>query len=263
MLRCGPYPVKVEALRRAAGRGILPIGMRESSQGTDGAGMEAERPAEPGIAQGTAPFSQGARIVIAVALAGIAVTTMIHLGMVFLHVAPSNTMSKNQKQTLDDWVYPEFEQNWKLFAPNPLQQNVHVHARAEIRKPDGSREMTGWVNLSAQDAKAIDHHPAPSHTQQNELRRAWDFYSNSHDNDHQAIGPRGELSEKYLRRIVMLRFGTELNGGTVKKIQVRGATTPVAPPSWSNEKIDLTTRYDEQPWWRIISADVPRGAGQK
>ena len=57
--------------------------------------------------------------------------------MVFLHVAPSNTVTKQHGTAIDDWIYPEFEQNWKLFAPNPLQQNIAVQVRAEVRTADG------------------------------------------------------------------------------------------------------------------------------
>ena len=58
--------------------------------------------------------------------------------MVFLHVAPSNTLSKEHAAAVNDYIYPEFEQNWKLFAPDPLQQNIHVEARADIRGPSGT-----------------------------------------------------------------------------------------------------------------------------
>lgn len=218
-----------------------------------------ERQSEEARGVGLEAMSLPARAVVAVAVAAVAVAVAVHLAMVFLHVAPPNTITKKHGQGVDDYVYPEFEQNWKLFAPNPLQQNIAVHARAKIAKDDGGTETTGWVNLSAMDGEAIDHNLAPSHIQQNELRRAWEFYSGAHDDKGKAVGLRGELSESYIKRIVMLRFGPELNGGTVERIQVRSATTPVRPPSWSNEKSDIKTDYRVQPWWQVGSADLPGG----
>jgi len=200
-----------------------------------------------------------ARIVVAVALGVVTVLVAVHLAMVFLHVAPSNTLSRQYGSAVDEYVYPEFEQNWKLFAPNPLQQNVAVHARAEVRRPDGTTERTGWVDLSAMDGEKIRGNPFPSHTVQNELRRAWDFFTGSHGDDNRPNGLRGELSEEYLRRIVMLRFGPELNGGEVRRVQVRSATTPVAPPPWSDEGIDTKTTYRVLPWWPVDSTDIPEG----
>ncbi|MEE1939481.1 DUF5819 family protein [Streptomyces sp. TRM 70361] len=209
--------------------------------------------------QGVMALPPPARIAVAIALGAVGVFVAVHLVMVFLHVAPSNTLSRQHGEVVEEYVYPEFEQNWKLFAPNPLQQNVAVHARAEVRKPDGATETTGWVDLTAMDVEEIRGNPVPSHTAQNELRRAWDFFTGSHDDQHQPNGVRGELSEEYLKRIVMLRFGPELNGGEVTRVQVRSATTPVAPPPWSDENTSTETTYRELPWWPVDRTDVPGG----
>ncbi|AXK33453.1 hypothetical protein DVA86_13135 [Streptomyces armeniacus] len=205
---------------------------------------------------GIAALSAPGRVTVAIAVAAVAVAVAVHVTMVFLHVAPENTLSKEHSETIDDYVLPEFEQNWKLFAPNPLQQNIHVHARAKVTKDDGSVETTGWVNLSAMDGENIRGNLLPSHTVQNELRRGWDFYTGSHDNEHRPVGLRGELSQAYMMRIVLERFGTELNGGTVDRIQLRSAVTRVAPPAWSDEKIDTKTEYRVLPWWSVGSDDL-------
>jgi hypothetical protein len=186
--------------------------------------------------------------------------------MVFLHVAPSNTVSKQYGRAVDSWIYPEFEQNWKLFAPNPLQQNIAVQARAEVRTADGGTRTTGWYDLSARDGADIDGNLLPSHTQQNELRRAWDFYVSAHDSENRPNGLRGQLSERYIRRIVVLRLSQEdgltADGKTavgkqptIARVQVRSRTTNVAPPPWSDEKVDPKPVYREVPWWTVTVAD--------
>lgn len=205
---------------------------------------------------GIAALSLPGRVAVGIAVAAVAVAVAVHGAMVFLHVAPDNTLSKEYASTVDDYIYPEFEQNWKLFAPNPLQQNIHVQARARVTKDDGATETTGWVDLSAMDADNIRGNPFPSHVVQNELRRAWSFYTDYHDDDGRPVGYRGQLSKKYMKRIVMLRFGSELNGGTVDRIQLRSATTRVAPPKWSDERIDTDTEYWVLPWWAVTSADL-------
>jgi hypothetical protein len=187
-------------------------------------------------------------------VAAVMVGVAVHLVMVFLHVAPQNTLSKQHSNLIADYIYPEFEQNWKLFAPNPLQQNIHVWARAEVRKDNGSTDTTGWVDLTAMDIASIRHSIAPSHTQQNELRRAWTFYSQTHGAQNKAIGMRGLLSEQYVRRIVEKRFGPRLNGGNVERVQVRTGTTAVAPPVWSGEKTDTRTSFQVLPWWTVSGA---------
>lgn len=219
-------------------------------------------PAEPRT--GVAALSLRYRIVAALVLAAVAVGVCVHLGMAFLHVAPSNTVSKQHRETIDDWIYPEFEQNWKLFAPNPLQQNVAVQVRAEIRTADGTSRTTGWYDLSAQDGRAIDGNPLPSHTQQNELRRAWDFFVSTHDDDNRTVGLRGALAEAYLRRITVMRLDrADAAGadGAVERVQVRSRTTDIPPPDWSEEEISTTPVYRTLPWWPVPEDETRGGIG--
>lgn len=188
----------------------------------------------------------------------------MHVGMVFLHVAPSNTVTKQHGQAIDEWIYPEFEQNWKLFAPNPLQQNIAVQVRADVRAADGEIRTTRWYDLSALDGAAIDGNLLPSHTQQNELRRAWDFFVATHDNANRPNGLRGALSEKYLRRIVVLRLDREQAGGrgaVVQQVQVRSRTSNVPPPKWSQEQVSDKPIVRVLPWWPVSEAD--RAAGTR
>ncbi|MER5178668.1 DUF5819 family protein [Streptomyces sp. NPDC002896] len=225
-----------------------------------------DQPPPPPPRTGIAALSFRYQIVAALALGTIALAACAHLAMVFLHVAPSNTVTKQHGQAINDWIYPEFEQNWKLFAPNPLQQNISVQARAEVRTADGAVRTTGWYDLSAQDGAAIDGNLLPSHTQQNELRRAWDFYLSSHDAENRPAGLRGDLSERYIRRIVVLRIERENPGGrgaVIERVQVRSRTANVAPPEWSDEKIDTRPVFRELPWWPVTPDDAPLARNTK
>ncbi|MGX2996030.1 DUF5819 family protein [Streptomyces sp. JNUCC 64] len=216
-------------------------------------------PPRPGIAG----LPLGQQITAAIVLALVVVVTGIHLAMVFLHVAPSNTLTKQHSERVNEWVLPEFEQNWKLFAPNPLQQNIAVQARADLRDADGGARTTDWYDLTALDGEGIDGNLVPSHTQQNQLRRAWDFFASSHDAENRPTGLRGNLSDRYLRRIVVMRLDRLLDaepdgrGAVIERVQVRAATTNVAPPSWSDETIDTRPVHREMPWWPVTDEDRP------
>lgn len=208
---------------------------------------------------GVAALSLRYQIGVVLALAVVAVAVCVHIGMVFLHVAPSNTVTKQHGRAVDDWVYPEFEQNWKLFAPNPLQQNIAVQVRARTRTADGGSRTTGWYDLSAQDGRAIDGNLLPSHTQQNELRRSWDLFVATHDADNRPVGLRGTLSETYLRRIVVLRLERDhvtARGDVLVSVQARSRTAAVPPPRWSEEKVSVQPVYRELPWWAVTSDDT-------
>ncbi|WP_435298048.1 DUF5819 family protein [Streptomyces sp. YPW6] len=213
--------------------------------------------------RGMAGLSLPYQVVAALALSLIGLLACTHVAMVFLHVAPSNTLTKEHGKTVDRWIYPEFEQNWKLFAPNPLQQNVAVHVRAEVVDAADGRRTTRWMNLTHEDAKGIRGNLFPSHVHQNELRRGWDFYVNSHDSENRPNGLRGELSERYVRRIAMLRLSERDYGGRVERIQLRSATSSVAPPPWSTEKISTRPAYRVLPWWTVTSDDLPEHAAEE
>ncbi|MGW0610473.1 DUF5819 family protein [Streptomyces sp. NPDC002788] len=215
---------------------------------------------------GIAALSLGYRIAVAVALAVVAIGVCAHLGMTFLHVAPANTVTREHGKAVDEWIYPEFEQNWKLFAPNPLQQNVSVQVRAQVRGPDGMTLTTGWYDLSAEDGRAIDGNLLPSHTQQNELRRAWDFFVATHDSENRPVGLRGSLSESYLRRIAVLRLDradavrtATGGGGVVERVQFRSRTSNVPPPEWSREKVSTAPSSRELPWWKLPRDEAEGG----
>ncbi|MEU9439995.1 DUF5819 family protein [Streptomyces sp. NPDC048304] len=225
------------------------------------AGTGASTP-PPAPRTGVAALSPRYQVVAALALAVVAVGACVHLLMVFLSLAPANTVTKQHGKAVEEWVFPEFEQNWKLFAPNPLQQNIAVQVRAVVRTKDGGLRTTGWTDLSAQDGAAIDGNPVPSHTQQNELRRAWDFFTATHSADNRPVGMRGSLSEQYLRRIVVMRlyrtYPADLDG-IIQRVQIRSSTTNVQPPAWSGERVSDKPVYRVLPWWTVTADEAAGG----
>ncbi|MFF4758870.1 DUF5819 family protein [Streptomyces sp. NPDC001292] len=257
-----PAPRSAPAPRPAPVSGPAPASVPAPAPAPAFAPAPAPAPRESAPRGGVAALSLPYQVGAVLALAVVAVVVCVHLGMVFLHVTPSNTVNREHAETVDGWVYPEFEQNWKLFAPNPLQQNVAVQVRAEVRTADGGTRTTGWYDLSAEDGRAIDGNLLPSHTQQNQLRRAWDFYGAAHDADNRPVGLRGALAEQYLRRIAVLRLqrGDAVGaGGVLQGIQVRSLTSNVPPPPWSEEKATGKPAYRTLPWWTVPAGETRGG----
>ncbi|MER6073290.1 DUF5819 family protein [Streptomyces sp. NPDC001817] len=240
-------------------------GSRAGAAAARGAGsMDDGAAAVPPTAPrtGVAALSPGYQVAAALALAVVGIAACVHLVMVFLSLAPTNTVTKQHGKAVEEWVYPEFEQNWKLFAPNPLQQNIAVQVRAVVRVKDGGLRTTGWTDLSAQDGAAIDGNLVPSHTQQNELRRAWDFFTATHSADNRGVGMRGSLSEQYLRRIVVMRLYRTYpadRDGVIQRVQIRSSTTNVQPPEWSRERVSDKPVYRVLPWWTVTADEAAGG----
>ncbi len=227
---------------------------------SDTAQEEAEADETPTESVRLGALSLPARLVIAVAVGGVAAFTAWHMAMVFLFVTPSNTLNEEHHDTVRGYIYPEFEQNWKLFAPNPLQRNERLSVRAEVTGEDGTGRVTDWISLTDIDIEGIRHQLLPSHTAQNTLRRAWDFYTKSHDEDGNPVGLRGELSESYVRRIALLRLQDRIDLGTVERIQLRSETQRVPAPSWRQEDFDTSPVHEELDWWVVTTEDLPSGA---
>lgn len=206
-------------------------------------------------------WSRPAQLVLGLAAVVLLTGTGLFLGAVFLHVAPANTVSRQYREQIDGVVYPEFEQNWKLFAPNPLQQNVSLDARVRTVAGGGATETRDWLGLTARDIAAIRGNPAPSHVDQNLLRRAWDFYDGSHNpQDETLTNSRGKLAEEYLKRIALQRIGRSVDGERILEIQFRVTSATVPPPSWSGEAPPPEPKTRELPWWPVDDADY-RGLG--
>ncbi|MET9799620.1 DUF5819 family protein [Streptomyces sp. NPDC006368] len=181
--------------------------------------------------------------------------TLIHAALVFLHVAPANPLSQRYGRQIDAWVFPLFEQNWRLFAPDPESTNRHISARTMRTAPDGTAQVSGWFDLSGVDRSATEHNPFPSHTTQNMLRRAWTSYLETLGGDDRPRSERAVLIQQYLRNIAVDRVADH-RGGVFDSIQLRVITVPAAAPGppGSNRpatapSASVNTRY--LPWWKV------------
>jgi hypothetical protein len=183
--------------------------------------------------------------------------TLAHVVLVFLYVAPPNAISKAYKQQIDAWVQPVFSQNWRLFAPNPQSVNRQISARVRQTAPDGTTQVSGWIDLSTMDDSAVRHNVFPSHTAQNMLRQAWNIYLKTHGHDDRPRSARAVMIEKYLRNIAADRVAAQ-RGGTFDSIQLRVVTLPIAAPRAVGDARPTAatparaqTRY--LPWWKVTS----------
>ncbi|MEV8100466.1 DUF5819 family protein [Kitasatospora sp. NPDC085879] len=203
-------------------------------------------------------LSLPAAITVAVATVACVMATLAHVCLVFLHVAPSNAVSQQYQRQIDTWIYPYFEQNWQLFAPNPESVRWQISARASTSAPDGSRQVGAWQDLTAIDEAAVRHSAFPSHTAQNMLRRAWAAYLETHGPTDRPATERARMLQEYLANIAARR----LAGNTppaLDAVQLRVTGTPVAPPGRSTPRTapsgstPSNARY--LPWWQVESHD--------
>ena len=196
------------------------------------------------------------RLALAVSAFTIAAVGLYHLAITFLTNSPENTVSTRFAQPIGKWVYPWFEQNWRLFAPNPMSQNFTIEARVAT---DCYKNVTPWYNLSQMDYDTILHNPFPGHTEQNELRRAWtDGYSTTHDQSDVGTGGRAEMMRQYLVNIALERVrplsgGDGVPPGSIADIEFRVTTTDIPPASDPHQAQQPAVHIIP---WRQIAPDV-------
>ncbi len=206
-----------------------------------------------GFSGPTGLLTAGTGAAVALCLA----VTLFHVLLVFLYVAPPNTVSKAYSQQINAWVRPLFQQNWRLFGPNPQSVNRKMSARVRQTAPDGTTQVSDWIDLTAMDDSAVKHNVFPSHTAQNMLRQAWNTYLKTHGGDNRARSERALMIQKYLRNIAVDRV-TAQRDGTFDSIQLRVITLPIAAPRTAEGSrpaaaapARAVTRY--LPWWKVAS----------
>jgi len=221
--------------------------------GTDSVNaMESSRqPADDTITASGPPRPTAVPMVVAVALC--LATSLVHVFLVFLHVAPPNQLSQYYSKQINAWIYPVFEQNWRLFAPDPESVTRQISVRTMRTAPDGTSQVGDWFDLTAIDDSDVKHNVFPSHTTQNMLRRAWTSYLELHGSDDQPRSERALMLQKYLRNIAVERVAAHQNS-TFDAVQLRVITRPVAAPTTSGGSrptapASVDTRY--LPWWKV------------
>jgi hypothetical protein len=239
----------MEETEWSVSRGIESTDVKEIRH-SDSAPATLECPADAPAQASRSRFSRTLNTGLSATVILCVATTLVHVLLVFLHVAPTNTVSKRYSPLINAWVYPFFEQNWRLFAPDPDSVNRQILARTAHTGSGGSVQVSGWFDLTAVDHAAVRHDPLPSHTAQNMLRRAWTSYVDTHGADDKAHTARALMMQRYLSNIAAQRVAAH-SGGTFDFIQLRVVTLPIAasgPAAGNRPPTPTETRL--LPWWK-------------
>lgn len=216
-----------------------------------------------GVAREPAPLAhRWSRALVAVAAAAVAAVVGTHLAATFLYNAPSNPVSQRYEQQIQGWMQPLFNQNWRLFAPNPLSENVSIQARASL-STDG--RTTDWFDLSGQDTAAVLHDPVPGHIAENGLRNAWFEWAETHDENGKPNDATATVMQRYLFNTVLQRLQARVAGQPITAVQVRAVTTLIPGPGRTAAQTGPQTRT--LGWWTVSaeasSSPSPSGAGAR
>jgi hypothetical protein len=237
-----------------------PAGARPETRPEAASDIEAASYVEagPASAPGPAPLTRHwSRALVAGTAVAVVAVLGAHLSATFLYNAPANPLSQRYAKQVQRWMEPLFSQNWHLFAPNPLSENVSVQARASLA-PDG--RLTGWVDLSAQDRAAVLGDPVPGHLVENELRNAWFEWLATHDAGGEPTGDKAAIMQRYLLNVVVDRMRGQA-AGPIGSVQIRAITTLIPGPGRTAAQTAPQTRTLD--WWTVpagVDANAESGS---
>ena len=142
---------------------------------------------------------------------------------------------------------PVFTQNWQMFAPNPLSEEIDVQARGSVA---GSGQVTAWRDLSAADVQATVDNPVPSQVTLNALRNAVLEWLATHDGQGDPTAPNATIAQQYLSNMAVQRLTAQI-GGTYSSIQVRLVFTLL--PGTGRTAAQTAPQSRTLAWW-VLSA---------
>ncbi|MGW0464935.1 DUF5819 family protein [Streptomyces sp. NPDC003027] len=206
--------------------------------------------------------SRWARLLVEAAAVVVVGAVLVHLGMVFFHVAPENAVSKQYARTIHGYVGPELSQSWRVFAPDPGDRNTRILARARTGSAEGAARTTPWVDLTALDLAELRGSLLPSVTM-DQIRQGWRDYSRHHDAAGRPIGDEGLLYERFLKRLALGPLSRHTGGAVPDHIQFRTVTTTVTPPRWAAKPVPTAPTSQVHPWLRVTREDITGEAGAR
>jgi hypothetical protein len=84
-----------------------------------------------------------------IALRGLlALVLSLHFGLTLIYLLPLNPITLRLAPLLDGYMTPLFTQDWRLFAPNPIDETRVLLLACRLRAAQGTTVETAWVDIS-------------------------------------------------------------------------------------------------------------------
>ncbi|SHH99180.1 hypothetical protein SAMN05421807_1274 [Virgibacillus chiguensis] len=79
-------------------------------------------------------------------IALLTITFVIHYSLILMHAAPTNPISAKYNNLSSTYTSTIFSQNWHLFAPDPINRNVHIYIQVT---DDTSKDTNNhWIDMT-------------------------------------------------------------------------------------------------------------------
>jgi hypothetical protein len=72
----------------------------------------------------------------------------VHFGMTLMYLAPFNPILLRIAPVVEGYMTPWFAQDWRLFAPDPINETRMLLVACRVRQTNGSTVETAWADVS-------------------------------------------------------------------------------------------------------------------
>ncbi|XXX78200.1 DUF5819 family protein [Sorangium sp. So ce134] len=88
------------------------------------------------------------RVLSTSAPALLAAALCFHFAMTLSYLTPQNPLKLRFARLIDGYMNPFFQQNWHLFAPDPITDTRLLMVACRLRRPDGGTTETEWTDIT-------------------------------------------------------------------------------------------------------------------
>jgi hypothetical protein len=197
----------------------------------------------------------------------------LHFVMTFLYVAPRNAISAYADKGVSSYILPYFDQDWQLFAPDPVKTDPHVLVRAKVVEVNGQQRVTSWLDITRPELARVKGHLFPDRVSRLTAKVAGSLFDAAEQQeraaadqqhapppdapaaDQQQASPpeeaRPDNTDEAFARVLATLAARARWGEQVTEVQIQlVGYMPASPPSFGTQDADdaKVVQHDLS-WW--------------
>ncbi|WP_157839215.1 DUF5819 family protein [Streptomyces flavidovirens] len=134
-------------------------------------------------------------------------------------------------------MLPEFEQGWRLYAPDPGMSRELVQARVRVAGVRGT-VTSRWIDVTALHRKAVRGRLFLGHAELERMNAAVDLYDGFTGPAGRPQGWQGRWAQRHLCRALLPWLAPYAPPGRITQMQVRMLTSHLPAPPWQTASHD-------------------------
>jgi len=209
--------------------------------------------------------SRWAQTILAATCLAVGGLLVLHFSMTLLYVAPRNLISARADKAINSYMLPYFDQDWRLFAPDPAKTDPHILVHAKVVDVNQQEQVTPWLDITSSELTRVRGHWFPDRVSRlsakvaGNLTEAAERHEQFESDQQQEPAnlqeaPRKKLDEAFARALAT-RAARAQWGERVAEVQIRLVGHIPPPPAFSEaqDASNPEVIQHDLPWWVVDS----------